>query len=233
MAWSQLIKQERPKKGAGGKVKEGGRGVGNRSAKPYSRGGGKGGAKACNNCGVIGHLAGQCPEPSQCHACGSTAHAVADCPHKDKTCSLCGKVGHLKVRFRPPAAALRSSSQARPTHGVSCLQRLRACSRRAVCSTNPLALPCASQAKCRMEARAAAKAAAPEVGDRPAKSAAGKRCNNCGVIGHLAGQCPEPSQCHACGSTAHAVADCPHKDKTCSNCGKTGHLKAKCRALLN
>ena len=66
--------------------------------KPYSRGGGGGkGLKACNNCGVVGHLAGQCPEPAQCHACGSTAHAVADCPHKDKTCSICGKVGHLKV----------------------------------------------------------------------------------------------------------------------------------------
>ena len=64
--------------GAGGKAKVGGRGGcrDNRSSKPYARGG-KGGAKACNNCGVIGHLAGQCPEPAQCHACGSTAHAGA------------------------------------------------------------------------------------------------------------------------------------------------------------
>ena len=95
----QIIKQERPQKGAGGKVNGGGRGGGNRSSKPYARGG-KGGPKACNNCGVIGHLAGQCPEPSQCHACGSTAHAVAECPHKDKTCTLCGKVGHLKAKCR-------------------------------------------------------------------------------------------------------------------------------------
>ena len=56
-----------------------------------------------------------------------------------------------------------------------------------------------------------------------------KRCNNCGVVGHLAGQCPEPAQCHACGSTQHSVADCPHKEKTCDICGKVGHLKAKCR----
>ena len=83
-----------------------------------------------------------------------------------------------------------------------------------------------------MEARAAAKAAT-EGGERAPRSAIGKRCNNCGVIGHLAGACPEPAQCHACGSTAHAVADCPNKDKACSNCGKVGHLKAKCRALLN
>ena len=40
-------------------------------------------------------------DTTYCHACGSTAHAVADCPHKDKTCSLCGKVGHLKARALP------------------------------------------------------------------------------------------------------------------------------------
>ena len=56
------------------------------------------------------------------------------------------------------------------------------------------------------------------------------QCNNCGVIGHLAGQCPEPAQCHCCGSTQHAVAECPHREKTCEICGKKGHLKAKCRA---
>ena len=85
-----------------------------------------------------------------------------------------------------------------------------------------------------MEARNAAKASAAEsVAERAPRNAAGKRCNNCGVVGHLAGQCPEPAQCHACGSTAHAVADCPNKDKTCAHCGKVGHLKAKCRMLLN
>jgi hypothetical protein len=96
---AQLIKNDRT---AGGKAQGGrGRGAG-RATRPYARGkGGRGmGDKACNNCGTIGHLAGQCPEPAQCHACGSTAHAVADCPNKDKTCSVCGKVGHLKAKCR-------------------------------------------------------------------------------------------------------------------------------------
>ena len=107
MSLDDLIQQERGAKGNGGKAKGGGRG---RSARktdsaPYSRGGGRGYgasamAKTCNNCGVVGHLAGQCPEPAQCHACGSTAHAVADCPHREKTCSICGKVGHLKAKCR-------------------------------------------------------------------------------------------------------------------------------------
>ncbi|EOD04226.1 hypothetical protein EMIHUDRAFT_221331 [Emiliania huxleyi CCMP1516] len=57
-------------------------------------------SKACNNCGVIGHLAGACPDPAQCHACGSTAHVVADCPHTDETCDICGRVGHLAVKCR-------------------------------------------------------------------------------------------------------------------------------------
>jgi len=61
-------------------------------------------AKTCNNCGVFGHLAGACPEPSQCHACGSTAHAVAECPNRDKTCDNCGRVGHLKIKCRRPVA---------------------------------------------------------------------------------------------------------------------------------
>mmetsp|Transcript_21446 Transcript_21446/g.59974 ORF Transcript_21446/g.59974 Transcript_21446/m.59974 type:complete len:99 (+) Transcript_21446:66-362(+) len=63
---------------------------------------GSGTAKTCNNCGVVGHLAGACPEPAQCHACGSTSHAVAECPNRDKVCDNCGKVGHLKVKCRKP-----------------------------------------------------------------------------------------------------------------------------------
>ena len=56
--------------GGGGKV---GKPRGNSRAAPY-----KGGAagKTCNNCGALGHLAGNCPEPNQCHCCGSTAHTV-------------------------------------------------------------------------------------------------------------------------------------------------------------
>ena len=102
MSLDDVIKMSKAAKGAGGKVKAGGRGGGrsarNQAATPY---GARPGGKACNNCGVVGHLAGQCPEPAQCHACGSTAHAVAECPHKSKTCSICGKVGHLKVTSAP------------------------------------------------------------------------------------------------------------------------------------
>jgi cellular nucleic acid-binding protein len=54
--------------------------------------------KTCNNCGVVGHLAGSCPEPSQCHACGSTTHEVAECPNREKTCDNCGKVSASRRR---------------------------------------------------------------------------------------------------------------------------------------
>ena len=108
MALDDIIKESNfsagPINGGGKMYSKGGGGRGSRkqASAPYGkgRGGGGGGAKACNNCGEIGHLAGQCPEPAQCHACGSTAHAVADCPNKDKTCDICGKVGHLKVKCR-------------------------------------------------------------------------------------------------------------------------------------
>lgn len=142
-------------------------------------------ARVCNNCSAVGHIAGQCPEPSQCHCCGSIEHAVRDCPHRDQSCDICAKVGHL-------------------------------------------------QNKCRLAARTAEKAVVrSERRERPARSGppdvSSKRCNNCGVIGHLAGQCPEPAQCHCCGSIEHAVKTCPHPDAVCDLCGKVGHMALKCR----
>lgn len=101
------IKRDRPGKGGGGGKAKGGRGRGAREdAGPYNRTG----AKACNNCGQIGHLAGACPMPAQCHACGSEAHSVADCPNRDKTCDICGKVGHLKIKCRVAARAAEKAA---------------------------------------------------------------------------------------------------------------------------
>lgn len=117
-------------------------------------------AKTCNNCGVFGHLAGACPEPSQCHACGSTAHAVAECPNRDKTCDNCGRVSATELR-RDAAARCDTGlgllellhpmphlRQRHPVPGPMCRQKQPGLTRPAVrpagtslSLTQPVALP--------------------------------------------------------------------------------------------
>merc|ERR1719502_2353880 len=79
-----------------------------------AKGSGKGSVatKTCNNCGALGHIAGQCTKPPQCHCCGSTKHQLSDCPNRDKTCSICGKVGHLKVKCRQAAYQMEKDAKA-------------------------------------------------------------------------------------------------------------------------
>jgi len=180
MSRDDLIRQDRPAKGSGGKAKKatGGRGT-RASAAPYARGGGKGGGpKACNNCGVVGHLAGQCTEPAQCHACGSTAHAVAECPNKDKMCDICGKVGHLKVKCR---MEIRKSLKAEPAADAR-VPRDASAKRCNNCGVvGHLAGQCSEPAQCH-----ACGSTAHAVAECPHRE---KTCGTCGKVGHLKVKC--------------------------------------------
>ena len=34
----------------------------------------------------------------RCNCCGSLEHLWSECPSRDKTCDLCGRVGHLRIK---------------------------------------------------------------------------------------------------------------------------------------
>ena len=186
MALDDLIKQERPGKGGRKAKANGGRGSRKQSSAPYARGGGKGGGggdavKACNNCGVVGHLAGQCPDPPQCHACGSIAHAVAECPNKDKTCDVCGKTGHLKAKCRMEArknATTSAPKEQAPKERVASAANKR-------CNNCGVVGHLAGQCP-----------------DPP-------QCHACGSTEHAVAGCPNRDKtCEICGKTGHTKAKC-------------------------
>ncbi|KAL3906701.1 MAG: hypothetical protein SGPRY_010453 [Prymnesium sp.] len=142
--------------------------------------------KTCNNCGVMGHLAGQCPRPLQCHACGSVAHAVANCPHREKKCDLCGKIGHLKAKCRQQARAIEKQVMktvvevltAVPNHKLNRIGG-KTCNNCGV--VGHLAGQCPEPAQC----HACGKTTHP-VAECPHRD---KACDICGKTGHLKVKC--------------------------------------------
>lgn len=70
--------------------------------------------KACDICGMPGHLKSTCRQASSiggarptskasaliCLCCGKAGHQKVDCSMKDKQCDLCGVQGHLRATCR-------------------------------------------------------------------------------------------------------------------------------------
>ena len=58
-----------------------------------------------------------------------------------------------------------------------------------------------------------------------------KKCNHCGVVGHLMSNCPSGDDdfkpCQLCAVVGHQMFSCPMK-AICFNCGLPGHVSREC-----
>jgi cellular nucleic acid-binding protein len=58
-----------------------------------------------------------------------------------------------------------------------------------------------------------------------------KKCNNCGMVGHLMNSCPNGDDdfrpCQLCAEVGHQMYSCPMK-AVCFNCGVPGHVSRDC-----
>ncbi|KAL1528117.1 hypothetical protein AB1Y20_009481 [Prymnesium parvum] len=176
MSLDEIIAKEHA--GSGGKSRNRGSYRGRAATAPYDNK-----AKTCNNCGVLGHLAGQCPEPPQCHACGSTAHAVAECPHREKACATCGKVGHLKAKCRQQARSVEKHVQKTVLPAAPARK------------ANPVAGKTCNN--CGVLGHLAGQCPEPP------------QCHACGSTAHAVAECPHREKaCAICGKTGHLKAKC-------------------------
>ena len=197
---------------------------------PYARPAFGGGASMCDNCFQPGHLASRCPMEPTCHACGSTAHGKRDCPNKNKSCDLCGKVGHLKFKCRSGGGAVGVNlmGSAGGSGAGSCWTCGGIGHRASECpGAGGFQGGAAGGEACWTCGGYGHRAAECTMGG--GGGGGGKACDNCQQVGHLAAKCPNPAQCHCCGSTAHSKRDCTKLSSQCDLCGKVGHLKTKCR----
>merc|ERR1719487_2247606 len=117
----------------------------------------------------MGHIAGQCDQPPQCHCCGSTSHVIGDCPNRDKTCSICGKVGHLKVKCRQADNKAARSAAAADKVCNNCGWK------------GHLAKDCPEPAQCHC-----CGSTSHAIADCPHRD---KTCELCGKVGHLKRKC--------------------------------------------
>mmetsp|Transcript_2772 Transcript_2772/g.4670 ORF Transcript_2772/g.4670 Transcript_2772/m.4670 type:complete len:107 (+) Transcript_2772:780-1100(+) len=99
--------------------------------------------------------------PVACFGCGGN-HKKMDCPHKDKACSNCSEVGHLRRTCRKPAMGAGAPMSA-PMPAGSGLFGSAQCFR------------------CGLAGHSATTC--------PDKNSS---CNNCGMVGHLKATCRQP-----------------------------------------
>ena len=174
----------------------------------------------CNNCGQVGHKAGDCPLPKMCGRCGATGHLARDCPMRAHKCEKCGEIGHTQVRCGMQALELRGHRDAARLDSGGGLRSWERGGR----SNGPNGrsgegrpprgdshfYPDESYMRSPPQERGGHYESRPPpagwYGDHGPPGGGGPRsefrCNNCGQVGHKAGDCPHPKQCGRCGTFA-------------------------------
>lgn len=157
----------------------------------------------CSTCGKKGHLDVTCGRDflEECFACGGN-HKKVDCPNLDKTCDLCGRVGHLKWKCESKGKGFGKGAFAKGGATQGCF----------ACGGDHQKAQCPNLGK---------------TCDNCGK--VGHLKFMCEAFGKgVAGKGGKGSMtCFACGGN-HQKAQCPNLWKTCDLCGKVGHMKAMC-----
>ena len=128
--------------------------------------------RSCRICGIVGHLARNCPsapaETRTCRVCGAVGHIARNCPDQDgaqarqdsRRCHVCGEVGHIARNCPNATADTAVPEGGRRKKGGAAGRRCFNCGK-----TGHLSADC----------------------DLPAGNMA---CYNCGEIGHKSADCP-------------------------------------------
>ena len=124
-----------------------------------------------------------------------------DCPHKDKTCSICGKVGHLKATCTQNKAG--ATKKMTPNEWKSVKKTISKSGKKSAKETSCFC--CGKTGHL--------------LADCPHKD---KTCSVCGKVGHLKATCRAEGgdafkekteaagkKCYICGELGHVKRDCP------------------------